>query len=120
MEQAAAAQVAIDAAEAAAAAAEQAASDAEAVLDSGPVSSVNGQTGVVALGMGDIPNLVASLGAKANDNHGHEIAQVSNLQAALDGIRDRSRACYRRRDRATGGAERQGREQSRPFGRRPD
>lgn len=84
MEQAAAAQVAIDDAQAAAAAAQQAAEDAEAVLDSGPVSSVNSKTGTVLLGMSDIPDLVSTLGGKAADNHGHAIAEITNLQAALD------------------------------------
>lgn len=56
-----------------------------ALLASAIVTSVNGKTGVVALSMTDIPNLVSSIGAKADSNHGHTIAQVSNLQSALDG-----------------------------------
>ena len=73
--------------------AEQAAEDAadaaetaQAVLASGPVSSVNGQMGVVALGIGDIPNLTTALAAKADSNHGHGIAQVSNLQTTLTSL----------------------------------
>lgn len=63
-----------------------AAETAEAVLASGPVSSVNGQTGAVALGIGDIPNLTTSLAAKADSNHGHGIGQVSNLQTTLTSL----------------------------------
>lgn len=70
----------------AAADAQAAAETAEAVLTSGPVSSVNGKTGVVALGLGDIPELVSSLGAKADSNHGHTIAQIGNLQTTLSGL----------------------------------
>ncbi|MFO7805759.1 MAG: hypothetical protein R6V30_08850 [Paracoccaceae bacterium] len=84
METAAAAQVAIDDAEAAALRAEQAATDAEAVLDSGPVSSVNGQTGTVALAIGDIPDLTSTLGGKADSYHGHQIGDVQELQTALN------------------------------------
>lgn len=61
-----------DEAQAAAAAAEQAALDAQAVLDSGPVVSVNGKVGTVSLVMGDIPNLVTTLGGKADAQHGHD------------------------------------------------
>jgi hypothetical protein len=50
------------------------------------VSSVNGQTGTVALGIGDIPTLTAQLASKAASSHGHTIAQVSNLQSTLDGL----------------------------------
>lgn len=63
-----------------------AAETAEAVLASGPVSSVNGQTGAVALGIGDIPNLTTSLAAKADSNHGHSIGQISNLQTTLTNL----------------------------------
>jgi len=73
--------------------AEQAAEDAadaaetaSAVLTSGPVSSVNGLTGVVALGISSIPNLTTALAAKADSNHGHSIAQVSNLQTTLTSL----------------------------------
>jgi len=70
-------------AEEAAATAEAAAATAVQIIANGPVSSVNGKTGLVSLVMADIPNLVASIGAKADSNHGHAIAQVSNLQATL-------------------------------------
>ena len=73
--------------------AQQAASDAAAaaatavaVLASGPVSSVNGRTGTVALGIGDIPNLTTALAGKADSNHGHTIAQIANLQTTLDSL----------------------------------
>lgn len=65
-------QAALDAAEA-----------AESVLANGPVSTVNGQSGEVTLGIGDIPDLTAQLAAKAASSHGHTIAQVSNLQSTL-------------------------------------
>jgi hypothetical protein len=86
MEQAAAAQVAIDDAQAAAVAAVEAAAAAQAVLANGPVSSVNGQTGAVALGMSDIANLVSTLGAKADGNHGHSIEQISGLADVLSAV----------------------------------
>jgi hypothetical protein len=73
-------QAATDAANAAAA--------AEAVLASGPVTSVNGRQGSVVLGMSDIAGLVSALASKAESSHGHTIAQVSNLQATLDAITD--------------------------------
>lgn len=73
--------------------AQQAASDAaeaaeaaQAAIATGPVSSVNGKTGVVALGIGDIPNLTANLAAKADGNHGHTIAQIANLQSTLTSL----------------------------------
>jgi hypothetical protein len=74
------------AAEEAAATAEAAAATALQIIANGPVSSVNGQTGLVSIGMADIPNLVAAIGAKADSNHGHSIAQVSNLQTTLAGL----------------------------------
>lgn len=70
----------------AAADAAAAAATAVAVLASGPVSSVNGLTGSVALGIGNIPNLTAALAGKADSTHGHTIAQVSNLQTTLDSL----------------------------------
>lgn len=73
-------QAATDAAEAAQA--------AEAVLASGPVTSVNGRQGAVVLGMSDIAGLISALAAKAESSHGHTIAQVSNLQATLNAIAD--------------------------------
>ncbi|MCI5078706.1 hypothetical protein [Oricola sp.] len=63
-----------------------AAATAEQVLASGPVASVNGQTGIVAIGIADIPNLTAQLATKAASSHGHTIAEVSGLQAALDNV----------------------------------
>ncbi len=66
--------------------AEQAAASAASVIANGPVSSVNGRTGAVSLGLSDIPNLVASLGAKAESNHGHAISQITNLQATLNAL----------------------------------
>lgn len=55
----------------------QAAADAAGtLLSEGPVSSVNGKTGAVSLVMGDIPNLVASLGGKAGAQHGHGPSDV--------------------------------------------
>jgi len=62
---------------------------AESVLANGPVSSVNGQAGEVALGIGDIPNLTAQLASKAASSHGHTIAQVSNLQSTLTALQGR-------------------------------
>ena len=76
----------LDAAQDAAATAEAAAATAVQIIANGPVSSVNGKTGPVSLGMADIPNLVAAIGAKADSNHGHSIAQVSNLQTTLTGL----------------------------------
>jgi hypothetical protein len=70
----------------AAADAAAAAATAQAVLANGPVSSVNGRTGTVALGIGDIPNLTAALAGKADSTHGHTIAQISNLQTVLNGL----------------------------------
>lgn len=70
----------------AAANASAAAATAQAVLANGPVSSVNGQTGAVALGIGNIPNLTAALAGKADSTHGHTIAQISNLQTTLTGL----------------------------------
>lgn len=68
--------------------AEAAANAAEGVLSSGPVASVNGQTGVVVIGMSNIAGLVAALASKADSTHGHTIAQVSNLQSTLNAILD--------------------------------
>jgi hypothetical protein len=66
----------------------EAAATAEAVLASGPVTSVNGQQGTVVLGISDIAGLVSALAAKAESTHGHTIAQVSNLQSTLNAITD--------------------------------
>ena len=60
------------------------------MLFNGPVSSVNGLTGIVTFGMSDIPGLVDALGGKAEASHGHTIAEVSDLQAALDAKVDAS------------------------------
>ncbi|MBN9021185.1 MAG: hypothetical protein J0H08_03645, partial [Rhizobiales bacterium] len=73
-------------AEESAATAEAAAATAVQIIANGPVSSVNGKTGLVSLTMADIPNLVTAIGAKADSNHGHSIAQVSNLQTTLTGL----------------------------------
>lgn len=59
---------------------------AESVLANGPVSSVNGQSGTVALGIGDIPTLTAQLAGKAASLHGHTIAQITGLQTALENV----------------------------------
>ncbi len=67
-------------------AAEDAAEAAETVLASGPVASVNGQTGVVVLGMSHISGLVSALAGKAATSHAHTIANVNGLQAALDAL----------------------------------
>lgn len=72
----------------AAANAAAAAQAAEAILASGPVTSVNGQQGVIAIGIGDIPNLTTALAGKADSNHGHSIAQVSNLQPTLTSLQN--------------------------------
>lgn len=58
---------------------------AQSILNAGPVSSVNGQTGAVALGVGDIPSLTELLAGKAASTHGHAIADIANLQAELNG-----------------------------------
>ena len=63
-----------------------AASAAEAVLASGPVTSVNGKQGVVALGISDVPGLTTAIAGKADSSHGHTIAQVSNLQTTLTSL----------------------------------
>jgi hypothetical protein len=63
-----------------------AAAVAESVLANGPVSSVNGQTGTVSIGISDIPNLTAQLAGKAASTHGHTIAQISNLQSTLNAL----------------------------------
>ena len=48
--------------------AEDASTTAQEVLANGPVSSVNGLTGIVALAMSDVPGLVAALAGKAPIN----------------------------------------------------
>jgi hypothetical protein len=65
-----------------------AAETASSVLASGPVTSVNGLNGVVALGISNIPNLTTALAGKADSNHGHTIAQVSNLQTTLTSLQN--------------------------------
>lgn len=54
------------------------------IITEGAVVSVNGQTGVVTIGIGSIDGLVAALAGKAASVHGHTIAEVANLQSALD------------------------------------
>lgn len=75
-------------AQSAAAQADQAAQDALEVIANGPVSSVNGLTGIVTFGISDIPNLAETLGGKAASSHGHAIGDVSDLQTALDAKAD--------------------------------
>jgi len=64
----------------------EAAAVAQDILANGPVSSVNGKSGTVALGIGDIPNLTTQLASKAASTHGHTIAQISNLQSTLTSL----------------------------------
>lgn len=77
---------AVTLAQEAASEAQQAASLAEQAIADGPVSSVNGQTGMVSLGLSDIPGLLSSLGGKAASNHAHGIADINNLAARLEEI----------------------------------
>jgi len=77
-----------DIAEAAALSAQASAAAAAAAIATGPVSSVNGKTGVVAIAMSDIAGLVAAIAAKADSNHGHSIVQISNLQSTLNSLAD--------------------------------
>lgn len=78
----------LDVAEAAALSAQESAAAAAAVLASGPVSSVNGKTGTVTIAMSDIAGLVAAIASKADSNHSHSIAQISNLQTTLNNLAD--------------------------------
>ena len=73
-------------AQTAAAQADDAAQTAQTVLANGPVSSVNGLTGIITFGMSDIPGLVDALGGKAASSHGHTIAEVTGLEAELSSI----------------------------------
>jgi hypothetical protein len=52
-------------------------------IGDGPVTSVAGKTGAVALVMGDIANLVTTLAAKADLNHSHPQSAITNLVADL-------------------------------------
>jgi hypothetical protein len=56
----------------------------DAIVEVGPVRSVAGRTGAVALAIADVASLQAALDGKASSSHGHAIADVTNLQAALD------------------------------------
>lgn len=56
----------------------------DAIVEVGPVRSVAGRTGAVALGIADVASLQAALDAKAASSHGHAISEVTSLQAALD------------------------------------
>jgi hypothetical protein len=56
----------------------------DAIVEVGPVRSVAGRTGAVALGVADVASLQTALDGKAASSHGHAIADVANLQAALD------------------------------------
>ena len=76
----------VDTAESASTLAQQAAASAAQVLATGPVTSVNGKSGVVTIAMSDIAGLVAAIAAKADSNHGHSIAQISNLQTTLTAL----------------------------------
>ncbi len=67
---------------------------AQSAIASGPVSSVNGKTGVVALGVGDIPNLTALIAGKADATHGHTIAQIANLQSTLTALQSPDGGTY--------------------------
>lgn len=58
------------------------------LIASGAVASVNGKTGAVALGIGDIPNLTNTIAAKADSNHGHTVAQIDGLQSTLNAFAD--------------------------------
>ena len=77
-----------DVAAAAAASAQQSAAAAAQAIATGPVSSVNGKTGIVTIAVSDIAGLVAALAAKADSHHGHSIAQISNLQTTLNNLAD--------------------------------
>jgi hypothetical protein len=57
---------------------------ADAIVEVGPVRSVAGRVGAVALGIADVASLQAALDGKAASSHGHAISDVTNLQAALD------------------------------------
>lgn len=48
------------------------------------VSSVNGMTGAVTIGVGNISGLQGQLDGKAASSHTHAIADVTGLQTALD------------------------------------
>jgi len=73
---------------AAAATAQAAITTINNLIASGTVASVNGKTGTVVLAMSDISGLVSAIAAKADSNHGHAIANVTNLQTTLDAILD--------------------------------
>ena len=88
LEAATSVQATLELAQQAATDAAAAADAAEAVLASGPVASVNGQIGVVVLGMSNIAGLVSALASKADSSHGHTIAQVANLQSTINALAD--------------------------------
>lgn len=71
-----------------AAAAQAAIATINSLIASGTVASVNGKTGAVVLSMSDISGLVSAIAAKADGNHGHSIAQITNLQTTLNAIAD--------------------------------
>jgi hypothetical protein len=56
----------------------------DAIVEVGPVRSVAGRTGAVALGIADVASLQSALDGKAASSHGHAIAEVTNLQETLD------------------------------------
>ncbi|MFN4141199.1 hypothetical protein [Aestuariivirga sp.] len=67
---------------------------AEAIVEVGPVRSVAGRTGAVALGIADVASLQTALdgkqaaGSYAAAAHNHAISNVTGLQAALDAKAD--------------------------------
>lgn len=68
----------------------------DAIVEVGPVRSVAGRTGAVALGIADVASLQTVLdgkqaaGSYAAVSHSHVIANVTGLQTALDGKADDS------------------------------
>lgn len=58
----------------------------DAIVEVGPVRSVAGRTGSVALAIADIASLQTALDGKAATSHGHAISDVTDLQASLDAM----------------------------------
>jgi hypothetical protein len=56
----------------------------DAIVEVGPVRSVAGRTGAVALVIADVASLQSALDGKAASSHGHAISDVASLQASLD------------------------------------
>jgi len=63
---------------------------ADAIVEVGPVRSVAGRTGAVALAIADVASLQTALDGKAASSHTHGMASVAGLQAALDAKADDS------------------------------